>query len=214
VGRPPQMRQQARLPSNELGAGEDADTDIDADSDADSDADVYAAIARLLPSRLAFDRPVEKPPRVLFPNLRRLAIASGNFEHEAGLFENLRMGLQERRDGGGGALAQLSIWRCNVLKEQIDALGALVTESKVRWDGVSHIPPLSRPVSESRNGNASERTPVHTAGGGIGQGNDLHGAATIMEELDMGHGDGDPFAVEGQSPILTPSESGESDEED
>jgi len=209
VGRQPQMRQQARLLSRELGAEEDADTDVGADAD----ADVYAAIARLLPSCLAFDRPVEKPPRVLFPNLRRLAIAGGNFEDEAGLFENLRTGLQERRDGEGGALAQLSIWRCNVLKEQIDALGALVTESKVRWDGVSHIPPLSPPVSEARNGNASELTPIHTAGVGVGQGNDSHGAAAIMEELEMGHGDGDLLAVDGQSPLLTPSESGESDED-
>ncbi|KAH9956811.1 hypothetical protein BC827DRAFT_1270731 [Russula dissimulans] len=205
VGRQPQMRQQPRLLSRELGAGEDAD--------ADTDADVYAAMARLLPSRLAFDRPVEKPPRVLFPNLRRLAIAGGNFEDEVGLFENLRTGLEERRDGEGGALAQLSIWRCNVLKEQVDALGALVTESKVRWDGVTHIPPLSPPGSEARNGNASERTPVHAAGVGVGHGNDWHGAATIVEEPEMAHSDGDSLAVESQSPILTPGESSESDED-
>jgi len=36
---------------------------------------------------------------------------------------------------------------------------------------------------------------------------------TIMEELEMGHGDGDLLAVDGQSPLLTPSESGESDED-
>ncbi|KAI9507187.1 hypothetical protein F5148DRAFT_1149923 [Russula earlei] len=185
---------QTQVFSQEPGAGEDVRLN--------GDADVYAAIARLLPSRLVFDRPAEKPPRVLFPKLRRLAIAGGNFEDVAGgLFESLRAGLVERRDGEGGPLAQLSIWRCNVLKEQIDALGLLVTESKVRWDGMLHVPPLSSPISEARDGNIQ---PVHATG--AGQENGWHGAATIVEEPELGHGDDDLLAVEGQGPLLVPDE--------
>lgn len=106
----------------------------------EEDADVYAAIARLLPPHLAFERPPEHPPKVLFPNLRRLAIARADFGNdEAGLFESLRAGLMARKESDSGTLAQLSIWRCEVLKDQLDALGALVAESKVRWDGISHV---------------------------------------------------------------------------
>ena len=146
----------------------------------EEDADVYAAIARLLPSRLAFERPPENPPQVLFPNLRRLAIARADFENvEAGLFESLRAGLVARKESDSGTLAQLSIWRCEVLKDQLDALGALVAESKVRWDGISHV--LSpRLASKARD--------------------------TIMEEPETGHGDGDLPPLEGQTPPLVPGE--------
>jgi hypothetical protein len=157
---PPQPQSQSR----ELGgAGEE-------------DADAYAAIARLLPSRLAFERPAENPPRVLFPKLRRLAIAGADFEDvDADLFENLRAGLVARKESGGGSLAQLSIWRCDVLRDQLDALGALVAESKVRWDGV--LSP-SGPASEARGSNA-ELMPAHAAT--AGQGN-WQGVGAILEE--------------------------------
>jgi hypothetical protein len=143
----------------------------------EEDADAYAAIAQLLPTRLAFERPAEDPPRVLFPKLRRLAIANANFKDvEAGLLENLRAGLVARKESGDGSLAQLSIWRCDVLKGQLDDLGALVAESNVRWDGV--LSP-SRPAAEVRDGNA-ELMPAHTAA--AGQGNDWQGIAAILEE--------------------------------
>jgi hypothetical protein len=143
----------------------------------EEDADAYAAISELLPSRLAFERPAENLPRVLFPKLRRLAIANADFkEVEAGVLENLRAGLVARKESGGGPLAQLSIWRCDVLKDQLDDLGALVAESKVRWDGV--LSP-SRPASEARDGNA-ELMPAHAAA--AGQGNDWQGVAAILEE--------------------------------
>jgi hypothetical protein len=181
---------QAQSHSRELEAGDDADIGA------------YAAIARLLPSRLSFERPAEQPPRVLFPKLRRLAIAGANFENvEAGLFASLRAGLIARREGEVGALTQLSISRCDVLKEQLDALGALVAESKVRWDGILHVLPLSPPVSEAGDGSAQELTPAHAAG--TAQVNDWHGAAT---EPEMGHGDGDVTPVNGQSPLLFPGE--------
>lgn len=174
----------------------------------EEDADVYAAIARLLPSRLAFERPAENPPRVLFPNLRRLAIAGANFEDvEAGLFESLRAGLVARKESDGGTIAQLSIWRCEVLKDQLDALGALVAESKVRWDGISHV--LS-PASKARDDN-TEPSPGH--GTIAGQGNDWQGVATIMEEPDTGDGDGDLPPLEGHSPLLVPGEFHELDED-
>jgi F-box-like len=172
------------------------------------DADVYAAITRLLPSRLAFERPAENPPRVLFPKLRRLAIAGADFEDaEAGLFESLRAGLVARKESGGGSLAQLSIWRCDVLKDQLDALGALVAESKVRWDGVLSS---SRPASEARDSNAELR-PVHMPT--TGQGNNWQGAATIIEEPEIGHGDGDLPPIEGHNPLLVPGEFIELDED-
>ena len=172
------------------------------------DADVYAAITRLLPPRLAFERPAENPPRVLFPKLRRLAIAGADFEDVgAGLFESLRAGLVARKESGGGSLAQLSIWRCDVLKDQLDALGALVAESKVRWDGI--LSP-SRPASEARDSNAELRL-VHTAT--TGQGNNWQGVATIMEEPEMGHGDGDLPPIEGHNPLLVPGEFIELDED-
>jgi hypothetical protein len=172
------------------------------------DADVYAAITRLLPSRLAFERPADNPPRVLFPKLRRLAIAGADFEDvEAGLFESLRAGLVARKESSSGSLAQLSIWRCDVLKVQLDALGALVAESTVRWDGV--LSP-SRPASEARDSNAELRA-AHAAT--TGQGNDWQGVATITEEPEMGHGDGDLPPVEGHSPLLVPGEFIELDED-
>ena len=165
------------------------------------DADVYAAIARLLPSRLAFERPAENPPQVLFPNLRRLAIAGADFEDvEAGLFDSLRAGLVARKESDSGTLAQLSIWRCEVLKDQLDALGALVAESKVRWDGISHI--LS-PSGLARDGNP-EPSSGHAAM--AGHGNDWQGVATIMEEPEMGHGEGDLPPLEDHSPLLIPGE--------
>ena len=170
----------------------------------EEDADVYAAIARLLPSPLAFERPPENPPRVLFPNLRRLAIARADFEDvEAGLFESLRAGLVARKESDSGTLAQLSIWRCEVLKDQLDALGALVAESKVRWDGISRVLSPSRAASKARDSNA-EPSPEHEAT--EGQGNDWQGVATIMEEPDTAHGDADIPPLEGHSPLLVPGE--------
>lgn len=184
----PQFQSQ---PREQEGAGEE-------------DADVYAAIARLLPSRLAFERPPENPPQVLFPNLRRLAIARADFEDaEAGLFESLRAGLVARKESDSGALAQLSIWRCEVLKDQLDALGALVAESKVRWDGISRVLSPSRAASKARDSD-SEASPDHEAT--AGQGNDWQGVATIMEEPDTGHGDGDLPPLEGHNPLLVPGE--------
>lgn len=174
----------------------------------EEDADVYAAIARLLPARLAFERPAENPPQVLFPKLRRLAIAGANFEDtEAGLFESLHAGLAARKESDGGSLAQLSIWRCDVLKDQLDALGVLVAESKVRWDGVLSS---SWPASEARDSNAELRF-AHAAT--AAQGNDWQGVATIMEEPEMGHGDDDLPPVEGHNPLLVPGELGELDED-
>jgi hypothetical protein len=168
------------------------------------DADVYAAIARLLPSRLAFERPPENPPRVLFPNLRRLAIARADFEDvEAGLFESLRAGLVARKESDSGTLAQLSIWRCEVLKDQLDALGALVAESKVRWDGISRVLSPSRAASKARDSN-TEPSPEHEAT--VGQENDWQGVAAIMGEPETGHGDGDITPLEGHSPLLVPGE--------
>jgi hypothetical protein len=117
---------------------------------------------------------------VLFPNLRRLAIARADFGNvEAGLFESLRAGLMARKESDCGTLAQLSIWRCEVLKDQLDALGALVAESKVRWDGISHV--LSpRLASKARD--------------------------PIIEEPETGHDDGDLPPLEGHSPLLVPGE--------
>jgi hypothetical protein len=168
----------------------------------EEDADVYAAIARLLPSRLAFERPPENPPRVLFPNLRRLAIARADFEDvEAGLFESLRAGLVARKESDSGTLAQLSIWRCEVLKDQLDALGALVAESKVRWDGISRVLSPSRAASKARD---SDTEPSPDDEATAGQGNDWQGIATVMEEPDTGHGDGDLPPLEGHNPLLIP----------
>jgi hypothetical protein len=188
--RQPQLQFQSQ--SRELeGAGEE-------------DADVYAAIARLLPSRLGFERPPENPPGVLFPNLRRLAIARADFEDvEAGLFESLRAGLVARKESDSGTLAQLSIWRCEVLKYQLDALGALVAESKVRWDGISRVLSPSRAASKARDSDI-EPGPGHEAT--AGQGNDWQGVATIMEEPETEHGDGDLPPLEGHSPLLAPGE--------
>jgi len=178
---------------------------------AEEDADVYAAIAQLLPSRLAFERPAENLPRVLFPNLRRLAIAGADFEDvDAGLFESLRAGLVARKESGSGSLAQLSIWRCEVLKDQLDALGALVAESKVRWDGISHVLSPSRPASKARDSDG-ELGLAHAAT--AGQGNDWQGVATIMEELETGHGGGDLPPLEDHSPLLVPGELHELDED-
>jgi hypothetical protein len=108
-----------------------------------------------------------------------------------------------RREGEGGPLAQLSIWRCDVLKEQLDVLGPLVTESKVRWDGVLHVVHSSSSASEAGDGNVPALTLAHAAIGG--QGNDWHGAATIVE-AEIGHDDDDLPPVEGQSPVLLPGE--------
>jgi hypothetical protein len=145
---------------------------------------------------------------VLFPKLKRLAIAGADFEDiEAGLFESLHAGLVARMESDGGSLSQLSIWRCDVLKDQLDALGALVAESKVRWDGVLSS---SRPASEARDSNAELRF-AHAAT--AVQGNDWQGVATIMEEPEMGHGDGDLPPVEGHNPLLVPGELGELDED-
>ncbi len=187
----PQPQFQSQAQEELRGAGEE-------------DADVYAAITRLLPPRLAFERPAENPPWVLFPNLRRLAIAGADFEDvEAGLFESLRAGLVARRESGSGSLAQLSIWRCDVLKDQLDALGALVAESKVRWDEISHVHSPSRPASKAQDSSVELR-PGHTAT--TGQGNDWQGVATITEEPEMGHGGGDGPPLEGHSPLLVPGE--------
>jgi hypothetical protein len=200
-------------------SGQNASSDTDAHTQADAgvasdvaaDADVYAAIMRLLPSRLVFERPTEKPLQVLLPKLRRLAIASANFENvEAGLFESLRAGLVARREGEDGPLTQLSIWRCDVLKEQLDVLGPLVTESKVRWDGVLHVVHSSSSGSEAGDGNVPALTLAHTVIGA--QGNDWHGAATIVEEAEMGHDDDDLPPVEGQSPLLPPGDGLEEDQ--
>jgi len=192
-------------------SGQDASSDTDAHAhtgfaaDVAADADVYAAIARLLPWHLTFERPTRKPPRVLLPKLRRLAIASANFENvEAGLFESLHAGLLARREDEGGPLAQLSIRRCDVLKEQLDVLGPLVRESRVRWDGVSHAVPSPPPASEAGDGNAQGLTLTHPAT--AGQGNGWYGAATIVEEPEMGHDGYDLPPVEGQSPLLLPGE--------
>jgi hypothetical protein len=113
------------------------------------DADVYGSIARLLPSSLAFARPVGEPSRTLFPNLQRLTIAGANFLNtEAGLFESLRAGLVARKGCEGGGLTQLAVRRCAVRQDQVDALGKFVGESKVRWDGVLRgLVPPSLPVS-------------------------------------------------------------------
>jgi len=206
VGQHPRAQARMQFKSRQ-DASLDIDAHVDADTgaDTDTDADVYAAITRLLPSRLAIERPAERPPRVLLPKLRRLAIASANFENaEAGLFESLRTGLVARREGESGPLTQLSIWRCNVLKEQLDVLGALVTESKVRWDDVLHVDTPSPPASEAEDGNAQGLAPIHAAS--AEQGNDWHGAATIVEEPEVGHGDGDLPPVGGQSPLLLPGE--------
>jgi hypothetical protein len=192
-------------------SGQDAGSDTDAHADAGfaadvaADADVYAAIARLLPCHLTFERPTRKPPRVLLPKLRRLAIASANFENvEGGLFESLHAGLLARREGEGGPLAQLSIRRCDVLKEQLDVLGPLVRESRVRWDGVSHAVPSPSPASEADDGNAQGLTLAHAAT--AGQGNGWYDAATIVEEPEMGHDGDDLPPAEGQSPLLLPGE--------
>ena len=174
----------------------------------EEDAEVYAAIARLLPFHLAFERPPENPPRVLFPNLRRLAIAGADLEDvEAGLFESLRAGLVARKESDSGTLAQLSIWRCEVSKGQLDALGALVAESKVRWDGISHVISPSRPASKARDSD-TEPSPDHEAT--AAQENDWQSVATIMEEPDTGHGDGD---LPGHGPLLVPGEFQESGED-
>ena len=112
------------------------------------DADVYAAITRLLPSSLAFVRPAGKPPRTLFPKLKRLTIAGADFWNaEAGLFESLRAGLAARKECEGGALTQLAVRRCAVRQEQVDALGEFIGELKVRWDGVLRGLPRSLPVN-------------------------------------------------------------------
>ena len=113
------------------------------------DADVYAAIARLLPSSLAFARPAGQPPRPLLPKLKRLTIAGADFGNaQGGLFEILRAGLVVRKEQcEGGALTQLAIRRCAVRQEQVDALGEFIGESKVRWDGVLRGLPRSLPVN-------------------------------------------------------------------
>ena len=115
---------------------------------ASEDADVYAAIARLLPSSLAFVRPTGEPPRTLFPKLNRLTIASADFWNaDAGLFKSLCAGLAARKGCEGGALAQLAVRRCTVWQEQVDALGEFIGESKVRWDRMLRGPPRSLPIN-------------------------------------------------------------------
>ena len=186
VGQHPLPRPRAhqalmQFKSGQNASSDDTDAHVHAhiDAVANADASVYAAIARLLPPHFAFERPAEKLSRVLLPKLRRLAIAGANFENvEVGLFESLRAGLVARKEGEGGTLTQLSIWRCDVLREQLDVLGALVTESKVRWDGVSH-------ASEAGDG---------------------HSSATIGEDSEVGNGDGDLALGEGESPLLLPGE--------
>jgi len=188
----------------------DADAHAHAHTDvvAHADASVYAAIARLIPSHFAFERPAEKPSRVLLPKLRRLAIAGANFENvEVGLFESLRAGLVARKEAEGGPLTQLSIWRCDVLKEQLDVLGALVTESKVRWDGVSNATSSSPQATGAGDGHAQGLASTQA---NTGQGSDWPGSATIVEESEVGStstsGDDDLPPIEGQSPLLLPGE--------
>jgi hypothetical protein len=112
------------------------------------DADVYAAIVRLLPSSLAIARPAGEPPRTLFPKLQRLTIAGADFGNaEAGLFESLRAGLAARKGCDSAALTQMAVRRCIVQKEQVDALGEFIGESKVRWDGLLRGLPRSLPVN-------------------------------------------------------------------
>ena len=145
------------------------------------DADVYAAIARLLPSSLAFARPTGQPPRPLLPKLKRLTIAGADFGNaQMGLFEILRAGLVVRIEGcEGGALTQLAIRRCSVRQEQVDALGEFIGESKVRWDGVLRgLPPRSLPV----NGVG----PNHVIT--TGEGNEW---SSNLEEVDSDDGDED-----------------------
>ncbi|KAH9007284.1 hypothetical protein EDB86DRAFT_75656 [Lactarius hatsudake] len=115
---------------------------------AEVDAEVYAAIARLLPSSLAFARPAGELPRTLFPKLKRLTIAGADlWNADAGLFESLCAGLAARKGCEGAALAQLAVRRCAVRQEQVNALGNFIGESKVIWDGVLRGPPRSLPVN-------------------------------------------------------------------
>ncbi|KAI9448462.1 hypothetical protein H4582DRAFT_2068969 [Lactarius indigo] len=115
---------------------------------AEVDAEVYAAIARLLPSSLAFARPAGELPRILFPKLKRLTIAGADlWNADGGLFESLRAGLAARKGCEGAALAQLAVRRCAVRQEQVDTLGEFMGESKVIWDGVLRGPPRSLPVN-------------------------------------------------------------------
>ncbi|KAI0250520.1 hypothetical protein BJV78DRAFT_1283137 [Lactifluus subvellereus] len=173
------------------------------------DADVYAAIARLLPSSLVFERPAEGPPRLPFPGLRRLAIAGADFvDVKGGLFRSLCAGLAARREGEGGALAQLAISRCNVRQEQLDTMGALVAESKVRWDGVLHGLLRSPSVSEAGDGSVLGSAPTPTVN--AEQGSDWLGAMMSMDEAQIGDGDGDLLPAEG--PLLDPGEFGEFDD--
>jgi hypothetical protein len=202
VGYHPYPHPRAHQTLMQFKSGQDASSDdVEAhahahtDAVANADASVYAAIGQLLPPHFAFERPTEKPSCVLLPNLRRLAIAGADFENvEMGLFESLRAGLVTRKEGERGPLTQLSIWRCDVLKEQLDVLGVLVTESKVRWDGVLQ-------ASEAGDGHAQGLASTHAAN--AGQGSNWPGSATIVE---VGNGDGDLPPVEGQSPLLLPGE--------
>jgi hypothetical protein len=139
------------------------------------DADVYAAIARLLPSSLAFARPAGEPSRTLFPKLKRLTVAGADFWNaDAGLFENLRAGLAARKGCEGGALAQLAVRRCAVWQEQVDALGEFIGESKVRWDRV-----LRGPLPINVNGNGLAAGPGHATPTGDG-----HEWPSNLEEVD------------------------------
>jgi hypothetical protein len=210
VGQHPHSHPRAHQALMQFRSGQEASSaDADAhahahtDAVAHADASVYAAIARLLPSHFVFERPAERPSRVLLPKLRRLAIAGANFEDvEVGLFESLRSGLLARKEAESGPLTQLSIWRCDVLKEQLDVLGALVTESKVRWDGVLNATSPS-PQTAGGDGLAQRLASTHA---NTGQGSDWPNHATIVEESEVGNGDGDLPSAEGQSPLLLPGE--------
>ena len=184
-----QQQQQQQQSLRELGTG--------------GDADVYAAITRLLPSSLAFERPAEgPPPRLLFPKLRRLSIAGADFEDvEGGLFRSLCAGLSARRESEGGALTQLAISGCDVRQDQVDTMGALIAESKVRWDGVLHGLPRSPPASEAGDGSALGPASTHTE--------HWLGATMSLDEGEIGDGDGDLLPAEG--PLLDPGEFGDNE---
>jgi len=107
-------------------------------------------------------------------------------------------GLAARRESEGGALVQLAISRCDVRQDQLDTMGALVAESKVRWDGVLHGLPRSPPVSEAGDGSALG--PAHTPTVSAEQDNGWLGATMSMDEAEIGDGDGDLLPTEG--PLL------------
>ena len=69
----------------------------------------------------------------------------------------------------------------------------------------SDLPTSPSPqISEAGDGHAQGLASTHTAN--TGQVGDWPGSATIVEELEVGNGDGDFPPVEGQSPLLLPGE--------